>query len=180
MNNLKQLKKVLNNAISIVSNSPSLFVVNPETDFTRDRLLNFETVLKNIICMEAGSLKDELFKLNDYSASTPTASAFVQARSKIKHDAFKSLFDIFNKKSQVVKTYKDYRLLAIDGSVLPIDNTIPDADTTMIKFNQTDKTYSAFHLNASYDLLECTYDDLIIQGQAKMNENEAFCQLVDR
>ena len=180
MNNTKQLKKVLNNAISIVSNSPSLFVVNPETDFTRDRLLNFETVLKNIICMESGSLKDELFKLNDYSTSTPTASAFVQARSKIKHDAFKSVFDIFNKKSQITKTYKGYRLLAIDGSVLPIDNTIPDADTTMIKFNQTDKTYSAFHLNASYDLLECTYDDLIIQGQAKMDENTAFCELVDR
>ena len=70
--------------------------------------------------------------------------------------------------------------MAIDGSVLPIDNTIPDADTTMIKFNQTDKTYSAFHLNASYDLLECTYDDLIIQGQAKMDENTAFCELVDR
>ena len=66
MNNSKQLKKVLNNAISIVSNSPSLLVVNPDTDFTRDRLLNFETVLKNIICMESGSLKDELFKLNDY------------------------------------------------------------------------------------------------------------------
>jgi len=180
MNNSKQLKKVLNNAISIVSNSPSLFVVNPDTDFTRDRLLNFETVLKNIICMESGSLKDELFKLNDYSTSTPTASAFIQARSKIKHDAFKSLFDIFNKKSQITKTYKGFRLLAIDGSVLPIDNTIPDVDTTMIKFNQTDKTYSAFHLNASYDLLECTYDDLIIQGQAKMDENGAFCQLVDR
>ena len=46
--------------------------------------------------------------------------------------------------------------------------------------NQNDKTFSAFHLNASYDLLECTYDDLVIQGQAQMNENEAFFQLVDR
>lgn len=180
MNNSKHLKKVLNNAISVVSGSPSLFVFNPETDFTRNRLLNFETVIKNIICMEAGSLKDELLKLNEYSIITPTTSAFVQARSKIKYDAFKSIFDLFNKKSQITKTYKGYRLLAIDGSVLPIDNTIPDADTTMLKFNQTDKTYSAFHLNASYDLLEYTYDDLIIQGQAKMNEHEAFIQLVDR
>lgn len=179
MNNSKHLKKVLNTSISIVSNSPSLFVFNPETDFTRDRLLSFKTVIKNIICMETGALKDELLKLNDYSCSTPTASAFVQARSKIKHDAFKSIFTIFNQKSQTIKTYKGYRLLAIDGSVLPIDNTIPDADTTMLKFNQTDKTYSAFHLNASYDLLEYTYDDLIIQGQANMDENDAFCKLVD-
>lgn len=180
MNNSKHLKKVLNHAISIVSNSPSLFVFNPETDFTRDRLLTFETVIKNIICMETGSLKDELLKLNDYSCSTPTASAFVQARSKIKHDAFVSIFNIFNEKSQTVKTYKGYRLLAIDGSVLPIDNSISDADTTMLKCNHYGTIYSAFHLNASYDLLECTYKDLIIQGQAKMDENGAFYQLVDR
>lgn len=180
MNNSKHFRKVLNKAISIVSNSPSLFVFNPETDFTRDRLLTFETVIKNIICMESGSLKDELLKLNNYSLSTPTASAFVQARSKIKYDAFVSIFNIFNQNSQTVKTYKGYRLLAIDGSVLPIDNSFIDTETTMIKFNQTDKTYSAFHLNASYDLLECTFDDLIIQGQAKMDENDAFYQLVDR
>lgn len=180
MNNSKHLCKALNNAISVVSNSSSLFVFHPEIDFTRERMLTFETVIKNIICMETGSLKDELLKLNNYSHLTPTASAFVQARSKIKHDAFVSIFNLFNHKTRIIKTYKGYRLLAIDGSVLPIDNAIPDADTTMLKFNQTDKTYSAFHLNASYDLLECTYDDLIIQGQAKMNENEAFLQLVDR
>lgn len=180
MNNSKYLRKALDNAISIVSNSPSLFVFHPEIDFTRNRMLTFETVIKNIICIETGSLKDELLKLNNYSQITPTASAFVQARSKIKYDAFMSIFNIFNQKTQTIKTYKGYRLLAIDGSVLPIDNTIPDKETTMLKFNQSDKTYSAFHLNASYDLLECTYDDLIIQGQAKMNENEAFVNFVDR
>lgn len=180
MNNSKHFRKVLNKAISVVSNSPSLYVFNPETDFTRDRLLTFETVIKNIICMESGSLKDELLKLNNYSLSTPTASAFVQARSKIKHDAFISIFNIFNQKSQNIKTCKGYRLLAIDGSVLPIDNSIPDKDTTMLKFNQSNKTYSAFHINASYDLLEYTYDDILIQGQAKMDENGAFCKLVDR
>lgn len=180
MNNAEHLRKLLNNAISTVSNSSSLFVSNPETDFTRNRMLSFKTVIENIIYMESGSLKDELFKLSSFSMATPSVSAFVQARSKIKHDAFKSVFNIFNQKSHVLKTYKGYRLLAIDGSVLPIDNTFIDAEITMLKFNQTDKTYSAFHLNASYDLIECTYDDLIIQGQAKMNENAAFCQLIDR
>lgn len=180
MNNSKQLQKKLNTAISIVSDSRSLFVMNPETDFTRDRSLSFETVLRDIICMESGSLKDELLKLNEHSLSTPTASAFVQARGKIKYEAFKSIFDIFNRKTLIIKTYKGYRLLAIDGSVLPIDNSFIDKETTILKVNQNDKTFSAFHLNASYDLLECTYDDLVIQGQAQMNENEAFFQLVDR
>lgn len=70
-------------------------------------------------------------------------------------------------------------MIAIGGSELPIDNTVYDKDTTL--FGKGDfKPYSAFHLNASYDLLECTFEDLIIQGQAKMDENDTFCQLVDR
>lgn len=180
MNKSKHLRNILNHVISVVSNSPSLFSVNPKSDFTRNRKLSFETVIKNVICMEAGSLKDELLKLNDYSSFTPTSSAFVQARSKIKHDAFKTIFDTFNQKSLVTKTLKGYRLLAIDGTVLPIDNSFADEETTIQKINNSDKPFSAFHLNASYDLLECTYDDLVIQGQANFDENGAFVQLVDQ
>lgn len=180
MNKSKHLRNILNHVISVVSNSPSLFSVNPKSDFTRNRKLSFETVIKNVICMEAGSLKDELLKLNDYSSFTPTSSAFVQARSKIKHDAFKTIFDTFNQKSLVTKTLKGYRLIAIDGTVLPIDNSFADEETTLQKINNSDKTFSAFHLNASYGLLECTYDDLVIQGQANFDENGAFVQLVDQ
>ena len=60
MSNSKQLRKILDFAISTVSNSPSLVVMNPEKDFTRDRKLNFNTSLRNVIYMESGSLKDEL------------------------------------------------------------------------------------------------------------------------
>jgi len=130
--------------------------------------------------MEAGSLKDELLKLNDYSIDTPTASAFIQARNKIKVDAFKSLFNNFNKKTSKLKSYKGYRLLAVDGSEEPIDNTFRDKETTVRNCNHLGNSYSAFHINASYDLLECTYDDIIIQGEAEKNENGAFNEIVDR
>lgn len=180
MNNYKHLKNVLNYNIKKIAECSSLFSENPEVDFTRDRKLNFETTIKNVICMETGSLKDELLKLNDYSVDTPTASAFIQARSKIRVEAFKILFDRFNEKTHKDKLFKGYRLLATDGSELPIDNTIYDEETTELRHGTTAKAYSAYHLNASYDLLECTYDDLIIQGEAKKNENDAFCQLVDR
>lgn len=180
MNNFISLKKTLNHFVNSLNNSRSLFVENPNTDFIRNRKLDFTTVINNIIYMEAGSLKDELLKLNDYSIDTPTASAFVQARDKIKIDAFKSLFNNFNKKTSKLKTYKGYRLLAIDGSEEPIDNTFHDKETTLLKKWKKDMTYSAFHINASYDLLECTYDDIIIQGEAIMNENVAFNELADR
>ena len=111
MNSYKHLKNVLNYYLDKMNQSCSLFCENSETDFTHERMLNFITTMKNVICLESGSLKDELLKLNDFSMDTPTISAFVQARSKIKVVAFKTLFDNFNKKTRVNKLWKDYRLI---------------------------------------------------------------------
>lgn len=43
MNNAKHLNSVLNHTIKTISDSRSLFVLNPETDFTRVRKINFDT-----------------------------------------------------------------------------------------------------------------------------------------
>ena len=180
MNNYKHLKNVLFHIIKELSQVCSIFCVNPDTDFTRNRKLDFETIMKTILCMGASPIKDELLKFNDFSIDTPSVSAFVQARSKIKPEAFKALFNGFNKKTFKKKLYHGYRILAIDGSELPIDNTIFDDETTELRHGTLAKPYSAYHLNASYDLLERTYDDIIIQGEAKKDENDAFYQLVDR
>ena len=60
-------------------------------------------------------------------------------------------------------------------------NTIFDDETTVLRHCTLAKTFSAYHLNASYDLLEAIpIDDVIIQGEAKRDEHGAFCQLVDR
>ena len=99
-NNYKHLKNVLN--YNIKENSGMLVSFsceNSAVDFTRNRKLNFETTIKNVISMETGSLKDELLKLNDYSVDTPTASAFIQARSKIRVEAFQILFDRSDEKN---------------------------------------------------------------------------------
>ena len=99
MNSYKHLKNILNYNLNKMAEFCSIFCENPETDFTRDRKFNFKTTMRNVICMETGSLKDELLKLNDFSTDTPSVSAFVQARCKIKVDAFKTLVDRFNKKN---------------------------------------------------------------------------------
>lgn len=163
-----------------MNDSRSIFCENPRTDFIRSRKLDFQNTIKILFCMENGSLRDELFKSFDNALDTPTASAFVQARNKIKVDAFKHIFNKFNDRTHEDILYKGYRLLAIDGSELPIDNSIYDKETRVLRTGGTNKPYSAFHINASYDLLERSYDDLIIQGQAVRDENDAFCQLVDR
>ena len=148
MNNYKSLKRQLKFCIKTMNDSSSLFVVDSNKDFTRKRKHLFGSTLFNVLLLESGSLKDEMFKLFGYNLDTPTASSFVQARSKIRPDAFHS--------------------------------AIKDSKTTFYKANNSNKPFSAYHLNTSYDLLECTYDDIVLQGNAVMNENGAFNGIVDR
>lgn len=55
------VKSILNNIIAELSADPSLFVAHPGKDFTRDRKLPLETMLKIIIGMNGGSIKRELY-----------------------------------------------------------------------------------------------------------------------
>ena len=66
--------------------------------------------------------------------------------------------------------------MAIDGSTLPVSFDINDKETYSLNHGKNEKGYNAFHLHASYDLLEHTYDDIIIEGEAKYNENSAFIE----
>ena len=99
---------MLNCSIKKIAEVLSIFCENSAADFTPNRNFTFETTLKNIICIETGYLKDKLLKLNDFSLKTPTASAFVQARSKIKVEAFQTLFNSFNEKIHKEKLFKDW------------------------------------------------------------------------
>lgn len=52
--------------------------------------------------------------------------------------------------------------------------------THSLNHGKIEKGYNAFHIHASYDLLEHTYDDIIIEGEAKYNENAAFIDIAER
>lgn len=45
--------------------------------------------------MESGTIKDKLYKYFGLSNNVTTASAFIQQRKKIKHEAFQYIFEIF-------------------------------------------------------------------------------------
>lgn len=180
MNKFKSLKKHLHFCLKKMERSSSLYVVDPERNFTRKRKHLFANTMMNVLLLGSGSLKDELYKLFGYTPDTPSASSFIQARDKIWPDAFRTLFDLFNSRTHRSFLFNGYRLLAVDGSVLPISNMVQDEDTTIQKANQTDMPFSAYHINTSYDLLEHTYEDVVLQGQAKMNENGAFNMMIER
>ena len=94
----KQVKKLLLSEIKSVAGRFNEFCVKSDRHFTRNRKLPFETVIKTVIGMESKSLTNELINVFDSNPDLPSASAFVQQRSKIKPEAFKTVFDGFTSK----------------------------------------------------------------------------------
>lgn len=178
MNNSKKMKNYLTYSINFTINNISRFLSNPKTNFTRNRKLNLETVFRLILTFEAGALKDELYRYFGINEDVPSASALIQQRSKINSDAFKLLFDKFNDKTHEDYLYKNYRLLAVDGTVAPISYNPNDLDT-LTDCASTHKGFNAFHINALYDLLEHCYQDIIIDNRAEMDENDSFYRFAD-
>lgn len=94
----------------------------PTQDFSRNRIFTFKETVTTILGMAGGSLNRELYNHFKSKKIIPTASAFVQARVKILPKAFQFLFHEFNNACVDSKRYKDYRLLAVDGTALNIPN----------------------------------------------------------
>lgn len=57
MNKFKHMKKSLKQCIHQLDESSSLFVINPDKDFTRKRKHLFGNTLMNVLLLEGGSLK---------------------------------------------------------------------------------------------------------------------------
>lgn len=100
--------------------------------FTRNRSLPFATVILFLINFLKRSLQSELdsFFQTLHGSATPnreiTKSAFVQARGKLRYQAFTELNQhliSFVERHSSLKTWNGFRLLAIDGTTLQIPKT---------------------------------------------------------
>lgn len=171
------LKNKLYCLIKEMAASPAAFIKNPGKDFIRNRKLPFETVIQLIISMGGNSIYKELLEASGYDLNTATTSAFVQQRAKILPNAFDFLFHEFTQSHSEVKVYRGYRLLAVDGSSLPI--AANPHDNTYIQSQPERPGYSAFHLNAMYDLCGRIYVDALIQPEKRMNEKRAMSDMID-
>ena len=176
----REVKKTLSDLIHETARIAWLFSKNPGRDFTRTRKLDFtKTVSILLSSMEGGTLTSELlryFKCND---STPTTSAFVQQRSKLRPEAMEFIFQEFANSFPGKELYRGYRLLATDGSdiQLPTDKSDPE---THFAGEEGKKPYNLTKLNALYDLLNNLYVDAIVQGKRICNENKMLAKMVDR
>lgn len=108
-----------------------------QKDFIRERLLPFHNMIFFLMNMIKGSLQDELdyfFKAlhaEEVSVRTVTKSAFTKARKKLHYQAFielgRNLVSFFYHHFPCRK-WKEFRILAIDGSTVKVPRTNDVAD----------------------------------------------------
>ena len=176
---IEKLKGTLCDLIHEMSAHYWLYVSDPERNFSRERKLPFEKVLAMLISMGGGSLRNELIDYFRCSADMASAPAFVQRRAQLLPEALEYLFHRFTEETAKERLYKGYHLLAADGSDLQIFADPKDPDS-YYPGTSGQKHYSMLHINAVYDLLNRTYQDILIQKGRKMNENAALVQMTDR
>ena len=155
----KHIKKVLMSEINKVANNPKDYCFHPDTDFTRKRKISMKAVLTGIIGMGSGSLTNELIDFFHASPQMPTPSAFLQQRSKIKPEAFRSIFDGFNE--TITKGFSEKMpIFAVDDIQIA---TTPGDTGSYYPGSNGQKGYNLLHLNALYEIDYHIYADSIIQ-----------------
>lgn len=174
------VKAALTDIVSAMADNPTPFVRNPLTDFTRDRMLNFEDTVNIILSMGAGSINQELLDYFQYvSPLVPSASAFVQQRAKILPDAFCSIFRRFNACFPDDSSFGGLHLLACDGTDLDFYGSPADSEYYFIPGNAATGCCT-LHVNALYSLCSRRYMDAVIQPCHGKDDFRAFCDMVDR
>ena len=178
MNQVKRIKAALNKSIKTVCQSPNMYCRNPKKDFTRRKKLPMDKTIKTVLGFSSKSLNNEMIDIFSGDSKIPSASAFVQQRTKILPLAFEDLFKQFTSSVNHIKLFDGYRLLAVDGSDIrtPVNPDDPDS-----YYKQGDShPYSLYHLNALYDLCSQIYLDAVVQKRRNLNEHRALCDMVDR
>ena len=153
-------------------------VYDLDKDFSRNRKLDMETLIKTIVFSSGKPIREELFDYFDFSTDTATSSAFVQQRAKLKPDAFEYVVKELNKVYPCNETYKGYHLIAVDGSDLCISYDIKDTETYIPHGDQ--KGYNLIHINSAFDILNKRYVDTIIKGTKHAGEQFSMYTMAER
>lgn len=134
------------------------------TDFTRDRKIGFKGILISILINLKHSLALEIDnfveKLDVDSSLEYTGSAYSRARQKLLPSAFIELNDIALGEvySNDFKTFKDFRLIAIDGSSIELPNTKSMKEIYGVFSKKID--YPAAKICVAYDVL----NEVVLKG----------------
>lgn len=174
------VKDALFSSIDDLSANKDLFLKNPGKDFSRKRMIDFESFINFCLQMEGRSVQNELLKYYEFSEYTPTSSAFSQQRGKVDPAAFTFLFNSFTERLRSIDTPKcqnGYLMIAIDGSDIKIPHN-PDNPDSLFKVRG--REYNMTHLNVLFDIHNGIYHDVIIAPIRQIHEKMALNLMVDR
>jgi len=174
----ENIKDLLLESIHSLEDNRELFLKNPLKDFTRNRKISFEQTLLFPIIATNGTLSTEILNFFPES-SMPTVSAMIQQRNKLREDVFKSLFYDFTSKLPKDKKYHNLQLISCDGSHLNAPYN-PKNEFTYTNCIEGRKGFNQYLLNAMFDVLNNVYLDAVVQGYHSMDENDAFCTMLQR
>ena len=177
----QKVKSTLWAVVDAMACNTSLFVKNPEKDFTRDRKLGFVQLIHFFLCMGSGCINHELMKYFYFLPDeVPTASAFIRQRAKLLPETFHHILTQFNLRFPTKGLWGRYSLIAADGCEFNIARNPQDPSTFHPASGRSKKGFNSLHTISLYDLLSKRYLDVVIQPGRHKNEFAALCQLIDR
>lgn len=140
----------LDDVIGSTADSIRCFCFDPVSNFTRNRILTPETLIKFILSLQARSL---VSKASNFFTSSnvdiSSISAVSQRRNLLYPEIFKSINRRFLSSIENLSTFNGYYILAQDGS----DINLPFLrDDTQISYGQ-DSIVCQYHLNALIDFI---------------------------
>lgn len=156
-----------------------LYVVNPNTDFTRQRKLGLKSLVEFIIKAGSSSIQNSLIDHFKLSESLPTSAAFCKQRKKLKPECFKFIFNKFSTSfEKFLKLWHGYRLIAVDGSNFNCPRN-PQETETYHKIGDN-RGYNKIHLNACYDIINGVFTACSIATSEKSHERIEFLKMLKK
>lgn len=175
-----RIKNTFSNIISSAEADRKQFVNNPGKDMIRNRKCRFSDTIQVTLGLESHSLNKELSSYFGLSPETiPSKSAFVQQRSKLNDKIYPHLFKQFNHAFLCSKRYMGFHLVSCDGTDVNLPRDKND-NTYFVDYASKEDGYYQLHLNALQHIGENRFLDVVIQPRPLMDEQAAFCTMIDR
>lgn len=130
-------------------------------NFTRNRKLPMETVIKLLLTMTGGTLSRELYD----AGLEIVSSSFVDRRKQIGYSCFREVMQQFNNLCNDPATIKNYRLWAIDGSTVPLPRN--PSSNNHYKSETNTKGWNNTHANLLLDIPNKVFVDCYMGESAE-------------
>lgn len=177
----QKVKSTLWAIVDTMACNTAQFVKNPEKDFTRDRKLGFVQLIHFFLSMASGCISHELLKYFYFLPDeVPTASAFIQQRSKLLPETFRHILGQFNLRFPPKGLMGRYSLIAADGCEFNIARNPQGPSTFHPTSGRPNKVFNSLHTVSLYGLLSKRYLDVVIQPGRPKNEFAALCRMIER